>query len=138
MNIKRCIDILLDGRKKRRTLLLAFDILCFLIINTFYYFVALRAANSMPVDDMWAFLANSVLQLALILVCRFVVGTYHNVWRYSNTRAYVNLVLADACGSLGALLILRLAKLFVDEIYNGVWQAVSVGALTALLPLLTR
>lgn len=53
MNIKRCIDILLDGRKKRRTILLAFDIICFLTVNTFYYFVALRAANSMPVDNTW-------------------------------------------------------------------------------------
>ena len=138
MNIKRCIDILLDGRKKRRTILLAFDILCFLIINTFYYFVALRAANSMPVDDMWAFLANSALQLVLILVCRFAVGTYHNVWRYSNTRAYVNLVLADTCGSLAALLLLRVAMLFGANIYYGVWQAVSVGALTALLTLFSR
>ena len=138
MNIKRCIDILLDGRKKRRTILLAFDIICFLTVNTFYYFVALRAANSMPVDNTWAFVTNSMVQLVLILACRYAVGTYHNVWRYSNTRAYVNLVLADTCGSLGALLIIRLAKLFVDGIYNGVWQAVSVGALTALLTLFSR
>ena len=138
MNIKRFIDMILDGRKKRRTILLTFDILCYLVISAFYYFVALRAANSMPVDNLPAFLTNAVLQLALILVFRFAVGTYHNVWRYSNTRAYVNLVLADTCGSLATLLLLRLAHIFVYGIYRGVWQAVSVGALTALLTLFSR
>ena len=138
MNIKKYIDILLDGRKRRRAILLTFDISCFILINTFYYFVALRAANSMPVDDLQAFVTHSAVQLALMLLCRFGFGTYQNVWRYSNTKAYVKLVTADALGSITALAVLRIATIFVPDIYRGVWQAACVGSMTALLTLVSR
>ena len=132
MFIKNFVTFLLNGRRKRRSILLLFDISCFLLIDTLYYFLALRAANSMPVDVFWSFLANSAVQLLLIIICRFAVGIYQNVWRYSNTRAYVNLVLADACSGVGTLVLIRFAHLFIPDIYRGVWHALSVGSMTDL------
>ena len=138
MFIKNFVTFLLNGRRKRRSILLLFDISCFLLIDTLYYFLALRAANSMPVDVFWSFLANSAVQLLLIIICRLAVGIYQNVWRYSNTRAYVNLVLADACSGVGTLVLIRFAHLFIPDIYRGVWHALSVGSMTALLTLISR
>ena len=109
MYIKKFIDFLLDGRRKRRSILIFFDISCYVLINTLYYFLALRAANSMPVDVLWSFLTNAAVQLVLLLV--FGIAT---------------------------LILIRLAHFFIPNIYRGVWHAVSVGSMTALLTLFSR
>ena len=138
MHLMKLINRLLDGPKRRRIVLLAFDIVCFILTTVFYYLVALRAANSMPVDNFGFFLIHSVLQLALMVAGRMASGTYRNVWRYSNTSAYFYLVVADACAALVTLGCLRIATIWVEGLYQGVWQAVSIGCLTALLALMSR
>ena len=134
MKLMRLLDKMLDGAGKRRSILLTFDILCYCLVTTGYYFLAQRAANSMPVDDGILFLLHAGLQLVLMVGARLVSGTYQNVWRYSNTRAYFVLVMADAVAALLTVVILRVANVFWDGIYQGIWQAVSLGCLTALLP----
>ena len=138
MNIKRKIERFLDGRKKRLALLVSVDISCFFVINLIYYLVAKQAANSMPMENEQVFALNSALHLMMILLFRFGMGIYYNIWRYSNTKVYVKLVLADALGGVATLVILRLALIFAPGIYQGVWQAACVGSMTALLTLLSR
>ena len=129
---------LLDGPKRRRFVLLTFDMGCFVLTTFFYYLVALRAANSMPVDNFGFFLIHSALHLVLMMTGRILTGTYQNVWRYSNTSAYFNMVASDAAAALLTLAILRIATIWVENLYQGVWQAVSIGCLTALLALMSR
>ena len=138
MKLMKLMNRLLDGPKRRRFVLLSFDIICFLLTTFFYYQVSQRAANSMPVNDTGYFLIHSGLHLVLLMAVRILVGTYQNVWRYSNTSAYMNLVVADAAAALLTLAILRVAAIWVEDLYQGVWQAVSVGCLTALLALMSR
>ena len=129
---------LLDGPRRRRIVLISFDILCYLLTTFFYYQVSQRAANSMPVDNLSFFLIHTALQLVFMMVGRILIGTYQNVWRYSNTSAYMNLVLADAAAALLTLACLRVATIWVEGLYQGVWQAVSIGCLTALMALMSR
>ena len=138
MKLMRLLHKALDNAGKRRSILLFFDILCYLFVAVCYYFLAQRAANSMPVDNKWLFLLHTGLQLVLMVASRLISGTYQNVWRYSNTRAYFVMVLADAVAAVLTVLILRVANFAWDGIYQGLWQAVSLGSLTALLSLVSR
>ena len=132
------INWILSGNQKRRTVLVAFDLLCFMAVNIFFYFIALRASGSVQVDNLTVFLSNSVMQLLTVFACRYLFGVYKNVWRYSNTSAYYYLVVADAVGSLATLLIMRILHIFLPGAYYGIWHAVTVGALTALVALMSR
>lgn len=122
----------------RRTLLLAFDVGCFLCVDLFYFFVAYQAAHSAPVDDISVFYIHSLAQMVMIHLFREVFRVYKNVWRYSNTRAYLELVMADGCGSIVALLGFRLLNVFWPGIYTGLWQFATVGSLNALIALVSR
>ena len=132
------INLILDGNQKRRTVLLVFDLLCFAAVDIFFYLVALRASGSVPVEEKGIFLINSLMQLICVFIARFLFGVYKNVWRYSNTKAYYQLVLADASGSVVALCVLRLLHAIISGTYYGIWQVATVGALNALVTLMSR
>lgn len=132
------MDKILDGNYRRRLVLVLFDLICFIAVDIFYYFVAANVANSMPVEEKEVFLINSLVQVVLVFAFRFALGIYNTVWRYSNNRAYFSLVVADALGSMAGLMIIRFADLFLDGVYYGVWHASTVGALTALITLMSR
>ena len=132
------LERVLDGSRKRRTILILFDAICFAAVTAFYYLIALRAANSMPVDDMQTFFLNALLQMFLVFAARYLLGIYNNVWRYSNTTAYMNLVVADAVGSMLAVFISWMMNRVYSGFYKGVWQAVTIGSLTALVALMSR
>ena len=138
MRLIKLLNRWLERPGFRRFVLISFDIVCYLLTAFFYYKVAQRAANSMPVDNLGFFLIHTGLQLILIMVGRLLTGTYQNVWRYSNISAYMNLVLSDAIAALTTLLLLRVTTIWVEGLYQGVWQAVSLGCLTALLALMSR
>lgn len=138
MNDNKALNWILNGSGKRRAVLISFDILCFVLMDIFYYFIALRASSSVPVEETHVFLANSAVHLAFILLLRFVCGIYKNVWRYSNTKAYFTLVLSDACAGILTLLVIRVLNFFIQGVYYGLWQAATVGALTALVTLMSR
>ena len=123
---------------KRRLILLSFDLMCYLFVDVFFFFVALRAAGSMPVERWGVFIQNSLVHLVTIFGCRSLLHVYKNVWRYSNTKAYLSLVISDALGGLTALCVVRVAALIVPGVYYGILQAVTVGSLTALLTLVSR
>ena len=138
MKHSHIIDRILDSSSHRRAVLLSFDCSIYLFINIFYYMVAANAGNSMPVDNLAFFWTHVLLQLLLTMALRKAFGTYQNVWRYSDTRAYLSLVTADTLAGLCTLVILRTANVYIDGIYRGVWQAVSTGSMTALLTLVSR
>lgn len=138
LDFRNQINDILDRNHKRRTTLVLFDLLCFALVDIFFYFIALRASGSVPVEKEEVFLLNSAVQLVTVFSARFLFGVYRNVWRYANTKAYYQLVLADAAGGLAALAILRILHAFAPGAYYGIWQAVTVGSLTALLALTSR
>lgn len=138
MKMNNSLNLLLHKVKKRHSVLIAFDVLCHIATLVFYYFLARGTANGMPVEKNLQFLLNSGVQMIFIFAFRLLFGIYKNVWRYSNTKAYFDLVLADSIGSLTAVILLWTVNLFVSGIYYGLWQTATVGALTALVTLVSR
>ena len=138
MKLCHKVDKFLGSSGHRRAILLSFDMSICLLINVFYYIAAANADNSMPVDHMGFFCVHVLLQLALIMIVRMALGAYQNVWRYPDTRAYLCLVTADTVANLCTLVVLRIANEYIYGIYRGIWQAVSTGAMIALLTLVSR
>ncbi len=124
---------LLKSNFGRRFILVAFDVICFALVGFFYYLIANRAGYSMPVDNLSVFMTNTLIQFALIFGCRYIFRVYKNVWRYSSTQAYLELVLTDTFAGIMALFVIRLCGT-----YNGLWQTVVIGSMTALLTLMSR
>ncbi len=126
------MELLFRGGKARRPILLAFDAFCFLLINTLYYFATLWFETS-PTYAVDVYLYNSALMLISMFTFRILFKVYSNVWRYTSTRAYFNLILADFCGGIVAIAISR--GLFI---YFGIWHFMNVASLTALLAVMSR
>ena len=126
------------GKYNRRIALVWFDILCYAAVVTFYYALSLRADYSLPVNNTGPFLINVIAQLIGIMVFRVFFSIYRTVWRYANTLAYFDLVLADAIGSIVSIIIIRILQIWIPGIYYGIWQAAVIGSMNALLALVSR
>lgn len=119
--------------KKRRAVLVAFDMLCFVFIDAAYYVMSLFLKHSMPLDDFEAFILNSSVLFASMFFFRFLFSAYRTVWRYTSTKAYFMLVMSDFFGSL-----LAFAVTYFTHTYKGIWHIAFVASLTALLTLMSR
>ena len=136
--MRESIGRMLDGVHRRRFVLVLFDIICFFCVNLLFFLVAGRAANSVPVDEVTFFFFNVLIHMLFLLLFRVLLGIYSNIWRYANTKAYFSVVMSDAISGIVTVLFVRLIQLFAPGVYYGVWQAVVVGSLTALVTLTSR
>ncbi len=130
------MEFLFKASKARRPILLIFDILCFALVSVFYYIATLVFENSSLYTNE-KFLYNSLILLACMLIFRYAFKVYTNIWRYTSTKAYFNLILADMCGGLVAIIISR-AFDKGNALYTGIWNFVNVASLTALLAITSR
>lgn len=122
----------------RRFWLMLIDMGCFIaayLANAVILSVA-RQVNFTGSLQKWP---NALILLTAVMVCRLVVGVYRNVWRYPNVRAYMSMVVADACGGLLAFfLTYTLDQLDVHNAFIGFWQTFFVIALFDLSTLVLR
>ncbi|MBR2041940.1 MAG: polysaccharide biosynthesis protein [Oscillospiraceae bacterium] len=128
MNFKN----LLKG-KKRRAVLVAFDMLCFVIVDIVYYIMSLMFEYGAPMNNIGKFIMNSIVLFAGMFFFRFLFNIYRTVWRYTSTKAYFMFVIADFCGSIAAFAIT-----YAMHTYKGIWHLATVASLTALLTLMSR
>ncbi len=119
--------------KKRRAVLVAFDMLCFIFIDTVYYTMSIFLEHGMPLGETKDFLLNSAILFVGMFLFRFVFNVYRTVWRYTSTKSYFTLVLSDFFGSIAAF-----AVTYVIHTYKGIWHLAFVASLTALLTLMSR
>ena len=137
-NLSILKNLLFGGRFRRVTLVL-FDVLCFIAVDLGYYFLAGQASYSTPVNNGAIYLFNSLCLALCVFVMRFVCRAYNNVWRYTNTGAYVLIMLADILGCGLSLVISRyVINAFVSGFYIGIWHAITVTSLTILVALFSR
>ncbi len=130
------MDFIFKGGKSRRFVLFAFDTVCFLLISWLYYCATEIFENSSLYTNEQYFY-NTLIIYGCIMVFRFIFKNYTNIWRYTSTQAYFNLIVADMCGGLTALIVSR-ALDRKNNLYLGVWQFVFVASLTALLAITSR
>ena len=128
------MDILTNLRGSTRKAVLAlFDMLCFFAVNTFYFFLSAGVEFSAPVSDLPVFWTNTLLLLAGIMCMRLLLKVYRTVWRYTSTKAYFFMVLADFFGG-----IIAMTLAYMMQTYQGVWHFMVVASLTALSTLMAR
>ncbi len=118
-------------RKFRKPILFAFDVCCFLFINTLFYLIANAIYRPFASPDAVAF--TVVASFIALFGARLCGKIYHNVWRYSDTHVYFQLVLCDAVAG-----VLTLALVAIRGYYLALLQAAVVISLTCLLTLSGR
>ena len=125
--------------KARKIVLLAFDSVCFYAIAVFY--LLLTRATTTPAFgyNVFVFFINATLLLGMIMLYRFVLNVYRNVWRYTDTKSYFKLLIADSMGGATAYVISYFVmKVVSTKLYTGLWFFITLFALEALFALFSR
>ena len=117
----------------RKLVLALFDVLCFGIVDAAFYLLCRMADHSIPVDEGTVFLTNSLALLVCMMLFRLAMNVYRTVWRYTSTKAYFCMVLADFFGAVVALVVA-----YTMGTYRGAWHFALVASLTALASLMAR
>ena len=102
MTKKRFGGFLFKGRY-RRTILALFDMCCFAVVDFLYYILSDEVSYSTPVHDVEIYLGNSLCLFLCIFAVRLLMCVYSNVWRYTNTFAYLRMIVADFVGCVVSL-----------------------------------
>ncbi|MBO5869639.1 MAG: polysaccharide biosynthesis protein [Clostridia bacterium] len=126
------MDLLFKRGKARRFILILFDVLSLLSINTIYYF-STRVFATSPTYTAVPYVYNSIILVMAVFIFRGVFKVYSNVWRYTSTKAYLSLIVADVCGAIVSVILSR-----AFGIYCGIWQFVNVSSLSALFAIASR
>ena len=110
-------------------MLLGIDALVFLMVYLFSVFLEFITYRGQRFDQLFrnagAYLATFFIFSALIFGTRLIAKIYHNMWRYANSRAYLELVFADAIGGGLGLIITR----FLPGIALGGWFCIATVAM---------
>lgn len=122
----------MDIKNKRKWLLLFVDILLFIGV---YFAVALisQYSTSSILIHKDKYLLNLAVFFIFVFISRLVIGVYSNVWRYANSKAYLQMVFADIIGGVAALLLT-----YNLHAYFGIWQSASIVAMFDVMTLTTR
>ena len=93
-------------------MLMGIDVLAFILVYLaalVLEYVIYQRDLILILDIAPRLILNSVLFLAVIFTSRILFGIYKNVWRYANSKAYLDMVFADAIGGAIALLLSRIS-----------------------------
>jgi len=126
------MELLFKRGKARRLVLILFDVLSFLLINFLYYYSTQIFATS-PTYLIDTYLYNTAILLSTTFVFRLLFRVYSNVWRYTSTKAYLSLIIADVCGAVVAIILSR-----AFQLYLGIWHFIDVASLSALFAITSR
>ncbi len=130
-------------RNSRRFALIGLDIFCYLIAYTMGASLEMIAEN-VPTEQwlptMLSEWKHLVLLLLMLLVGRYMLSVYRNVWRYPNARAYISMVIADSISGVLFYLI-TYALVWIPahtDVYLGFWRVFSAAVLFDLGTLIMR
>ncbi len=123
--------------KWRRTILFLIDVMCYALVSLFCFCV-LKWVDGRIYFEFHIYLIDALILFGCMFLIRLILNIYTNVWRYTNTNAYLKMIIADGAGCITAVLIMRVLAFFDISIYNGVWIPLSIASLTALLTLTSR
>ena len=126
------MNFLFKNSKAKRPILFVFDVISFAILNIIYYGTTVWFDTS-PIYDYPTYLVNSVILFACMFTLRYFLDVYSNVWRFTSSKAYFNLIVADIGGSFVAFVISR-----AFSVYEGVWHFAVLSAFAALFAIFSR
>ena len=123
---------MLNFKHKRRTALVTIDILILAAVFLFTAAITLFVGNE--TFKILAYIGNFALFATLIMTTRALVRVYTNVWRYANSKAYLQIVASDIIGGVIALVISYVSA----AIYIGAWRSVAFVAMANCVTLVSR
>ena len=110
---------------KRRLMLIGIDAVVFVSVYAFSIlleFISYNKSSIKPLlDEIVPFFLNFLLFATLIFGTRLITKVYRNVWRYANSRAYLEMVFADAIGGALALILSRI----IPGVAMGGWFSIA-------------
>ncbi|MBQ7363778.1 MAG: polysaccharide biosynthesis protein [Clostridia bacterium] len=119
---------------KRRLTLIAIDVGTILATYVFVYLLRLLTGIS-DGGDVGKYALNMAVFALSVMAVRLIMKIYKNVWRYANSRVYLEMVMSDVIGGiLGFLISLCIGT----ACYIGGWESVSVVAMLHSLTLISR
>ncbi len=127
----------------RRILLIFLDIGCYLaayLTTT----VLMALIDNMSITRWLRYVLQSwphlLFLLGFLMLGRMLLAVYRNVWRYANVRAYLAMVVADACsGALAYIASYVLARFVaLNQLYHDFWLTFCIVALFNLSTLIMR
>jgi len=122
---------------RRRLILMGVD--AALLLATYAIAICMSAlSNPNTVDMIGSYALNFLLMLLLIGVTRTVMRVYSNVWRYANSKAYLDMVISDAIGGALTLIISYILGDLIYPVFIGGWQTVAIVALFNSATLVSR
>ena len=118
-------------KKLRRPILFLVDVCGFFMVNTAFYL----AANAIyrPFATREAVVFATVATAIALFGVRLSGNMYHSMWRYSDTRIYLRLIICDAIAGVLALILV-----LIRGLREAVLQVVAVTAITCLVTLCMR
>lgn len=119
--------------KKRSILLILIDTAFCLSVNAAYLILSFFAPSVPLEGNLFMFLFNAALTILFVVAFRLLFGSYSNIWRFANTRAYLSMIVADALSCLSAWVI---SRCFSQSV--GVPYFITVVSLTCLVSLAAR
>ena len=125
-------------KNKRRILLGLIDLISLVIVYGMALFLEFITfgENRMKLlsENFITVILNFLIFAVLVFGARLVFGVYRNVWRYANSKAYLDMVFADASG--GALALI-LSRVIPGAAING-WLSIATVAMFNCATLSTR
>ncbi|MBQ8393008.1 MAG: polysaccharide biosynthesis protein [Clostridia bacterium] len=91
----------------RRVVLAGIDVLCYAILCAIYLGIDfLFLEDTINKQEVGVYFINALILLVITSAFRIIFRAYTNIWRYTNTSAYLNLVVSDIVGGIVAWLII--------------------------------
>ena len=116
--------------RSRQIVLFLIDVVCFAFLNSAYYF--LSSYTSEYVYGTSSYIASSAVLMACLFFFRYGFGNYSNIWRYANSKAYLDMVISDAISGIAAIVTGLIFK------WDDTLHIIIVTALFALMTLSSR
>lgn len=125
-------------KNRRKLLLVLIDIMIFTLVYVFCVLMMQFAAPTNHELSGLYQLLNYALCLVSVMFARWFLRIYRNVWRYADTLAYLEIMVADLTGGILALTISFYTRNSAHNIYIGFWCTVAVIALSYIATLTSR
>ena len=97
---------------KKHLLLLGIDSATFIAVYLFSAFLELLTGRDFASDNLPSLILryalNFLISYVFVFVTRYVAKVYRNVWKFADSSAYLELVIADAIGGALALVFTRI------------------------------
>lgn len=120
-------------KNKRRIFLIGIDVLIYAAVS-----VAITLLSSFVNKRGLELPANALAYYAVvfcgILLVRLLFGAYSNVWRYANSKAYLQMIFSDFSGALLAVIMI----FALGDYDSSFWKIASIVSTFSLLSLASR